>query len=618
MKTTKLNLNCFAFFVALVLTLPTSSARGQSCAPSNERPPQSWEVEAQPRNIVATVDSVVYVTALEGSLASNNNRMSLASPRAFSLYMSLDVTPGAEFSLGKVRGGTELIFQLESPDRSVFQTGPGSRNPDNLVHAKILRLPGTSTFIVGWEDLYAGGDFDYDDVIFQVCLVPLADADSDGTPDEEEAAGPGGGDANGDAIPDLQQPYVSARKELMSSYINGTRTAMEMAKHVTSVAADPRKVREERVAASQAGATESAFLKIAMRNTANTLANMKRPPKNETDVQRKESEMKQQATLSALTNVMKMMHQSASFTISKLTTTHSSRRNLGARKAPRGTETLLHHARVAARPPDELFQVVQIVELPEDIQPNTYYNYGPTHDNPEPHAYEFLFDGVTGAEFIEGGVLLHFVDGQRGDHDLTVNGAIDTEGAFVELQNQTPVASAQNLSRTAGSDCHAKATAGDFDNGSSDPENHPLTFTVSPEGPYPIGTTEVVLTVTDKFGASSTAPATVHVVDTTPPEISNASVTPSVIWPPNKRMVDVTVNYDVNDCQPVTTSLSISSDEPTAIGQMLVVDPHHLRLVADRLGSGASRTYTITITATDASGNASTRLVTVRVPHDRR
>jgi hypothetical protein len=69
--------------------------------------------------------------------------------------------------------------------------------------------------------------------------------------------------------------------------------------------------------------------------------------------------------------------------------------------------------------------------LPDGVTANTYYKYGPTADNPTPHWYEFLFDGTTGAEFddVENTITLHFVDGGRGDDDLTANGVIVDPGA---------------------------------------------------------------------------------------------------------------------------------------------------------------------------------------------
>ena len=59
---------------------------------------------------------------------------------------------------------------------------------------------------------------------------------------------------------------------------------------------------------------------------------------------------------------------------------------------------------------------------------NTYYKYGPSPDNPDHHWYEFLYDGTTGAEFVDDKILVHFVDGQRGDGDLTANGEIIDPG----------------------------------------------------------------------------------------------------------------------------------------------------------------------------------------------
>lgn len=55
---------------------------------------------------------------------------------------------------------------------------------------------------------------------------------------------------------------------------------------------------------------------------------------------------------------------------------------------------------------------------------NHYYAYGLTSDNPAPHWYDFTYDGTTGAEFVGNEILLHFVDGQRGDNDPTPNSII--------------------------------------------------------------------------------------------------------------------------------------------------------------------------------------------------
>ena len=66
--------------------------------------------------------------------------------------------------------------------------------------------------------------------------------------------------------------------------------------------------------------------------------------------------------------------------------------------------------------------------LPEGATPTAYYKYGPTHVDPEPHWYEFMYDGQTGAQIGGNVVTLHFEDGQRGDNDLTSNGIIVDPG----------------------------------------------------------------------------------------------------------------------------------------------------------------------------------------------
>jgi hypothetical protein len=104
------------------------------------------------------------------------------------------------------------------------------------------------------------------------------------------------------------------------------------------------------------------------------------------------------------------------------------------------------------------------------------------------------------------------------------------------------------------------------------------------------------------------------------PVITGASATPDVLWPPNHKFVDVTIDYTVTDPCPNTCVLTVSSNEPPVDDkdpEWVVVDAHHLQLRAERLGSGPGRTYTITITCTnDTNKQSSTQTVTVLVPHD--
>ena len=67
--------------------------------------------------------------------------------------------------------------------------------------------------------------------------------------------------------------------------------------------------------------------------------------------------------------------------------------------------------------------------LPEGSEFDTYYKFGPTPDDNTDHWYIFMYDGQTGAEINDNVITLHFIDGQRGDDDLTANGTIIDDGA---------------------------------------------------------------------------------------------------------------------------------------------------------------------------------------------
>ena len=66
--------------------------------------------------------------------------------------------------------------------------------------------------------------------------------------------------------------------------------------------------------------------------------------------------------------------------------------------------------------------------LPAGANPTTYWKYGPTGSNQNDHWYEFLHNGQTGAQISGNAIILHFVDGMRGDDDLTANGVIVDQG----------------------------------------------------------------------------------------------------------------------------------------------------------------------------------------------
>jgi hypothetical protein len=130
--------------------------------------------------------------------------------------------------------------------------------------------------------------------------------------------------------------------------------------------------------------------------------------------------------------------------------------------------------------------------------------------------------------------------------------------------------------------------------------------------------------LSDDCGNTTTHDQLITVRDTTRPSITGVSPDPAVLWPPNHKMRDVTINYTaVDNCSPVTNSLSVTSNEPVdgdgdgnTAPDWVVVNDTLVQLRAERSGTGNGRIYTITITSTDDCGNVATTTTTVTVPHN--
>lgn len=143
---------------------------------------------------------------------------------------------------------------------------------------------------------------------------------------------------------------------------------------------------------------------------------------------------------------------------------------------------------------------------------------------------------------------------------------------------------------------------------------------------FPLGSTLISCVATDGSGNSSNCETTVTVKDTTPPLISAISARANVLWPPNHKMVPVTVVVsasDTCDTAPVCKITSVNSNEPeNGLGDgdtapdWEITGDLILNLKAERSGNRSGRIYTITVICSDTSGNSSLGTATVNVPHD--
>jgi uncharacterized repeat protein (TIGR01451 family) len=141
-----------------------------------------------------------------------------------------------------------------------------------------------------------------------------------------------------------------------------------------------------------------------------------------------------------------------------------------------------------------------------------------------------------------------------------------------------------------------------------------------------ISNTASVLTTgdaTDPNSANNVSTATTTVAAAnTPPAINGLATDKSVLWPPNHKMVTVTVAFTATDDSGLPVcDLSVSSSEPSdgrgdghTATDWLVVDAHHVLLRAERAGNGRGRIYTIQLTCHDVEGLSTRAQVAVTVP----
>ncbi|HUS34579.1 MAG TPA: hypothetical protein VM680_04430, partial [Verrucomicrobiae bacterium] len=132
------------------------------------------------------------------------------------------------------------------------------------------------------------------------------------------------------------------------------------------------------------------------------------------------------------------------------------------------------------------------------------------------------------------------------------------------------------------------------------------------------GTYTVSFQAQANTGFTTSASTQLIVRDETAPVFQAASTDRPVIWPPNGRIVPITISAVVTDnCDgaPTWRVVSVGNNE-TGSSDSAILAANMVAVRAGRDGSGSGRVYTIILEATDASGNTSQKSVTVRVSHD--
>ncbi len=195
------------------------------------------------------------------------------------------------------------------------------------------------------------------------------------------------------------------------------------------------------------------------------------------------------------------------------------------------------------------------------------------------------------------------------------------ETDVVDLAIDHPVAVCEDVIVSADEQCMGNAFV---DGGSSDFGEGFITLSQEPQGPYPLGDTEVILSVSDE-SLHSSCNATVSVVDSDGPTIDTLVVIPDSTWPPNHKMVPVVIEVSASDncaSDPVCKIIMVQSDEDSSSEKgtgnteidWVITGDMSVELRAERAGMKDGRSYEVTAECIDDFGNATTASAFVEVP----
>jgi hypothetical protein len=240
---------------------------------------------------------------------------------------------------------------------------------------------------------------------------------------------------------------------------------------------------------------------------------------------------------------------------------------------------------------------------------------------------ESLVDSLVEAGLVAPGDAAGLVEDVLGALDteppaVTVSfGAPDGENGWFVSSPVAGTVSAEDTGSVAALSCTG-ATVGTVTGLGTQHASAPLT--VSGDGVH-----EVTCTATDAAGAAGTGTATVK-IDTTAPTLT-CRATPDSLWPPNHKLVPISVAVGVSDPQSGPAGfvlVAATSSEPDDGGgdgnttndlqgwTVGTADTQGLAR-AERAGGGRGRTYTLTYRGVDDAGLRATCGARVVVPHDR-
>ena len=162
--------------------------------------------------------------------------------------------------------------------------------------------------------------------------------------------------------------------------------------------------------------------------------------------------------------------------------------------------------------------------------------------------------------------------------------------------NRPPVCICQPVEAEADLDCEAFVAPEEVDAGSYDPDGDPITLTLHPPGPYPLGETPVTLWVTDGESDPVSCAATITVVDDSAPYLLCSG---DIVVGTDSGECGAAVDYEEPEASDnCDADVEVSCDPPSGsmfpVGETVVICT-----AVDDAGNAASCSFTVTVEDTE-------------------
>ena len=154
-------LNCLILSAMVMMATPVVASENK---PANK----NMIKEASSGSLFVASAGEVILTFLSKNASYSNDLFLVGS--SDSILNNQTAISGQQFSLGSFQSGAELVFKMFVNNTGhTFFNGAAAINADNVLHTGYNKQ--INTVIVGFEDIYGGGDKDYNDLVFSLSNV---------------------------------------------------------------------------------------------------------------------------------------------------------------------------------------------------------------------------------------------------------------------------------------------------------------------------------------------------------------------------------------------------------------------------------------------------------------